>query len=61
MNYAGIDYHKRYSGVCIIDATGIVACYSASPVSSPGDSGTELSVWPDGLADSAPHSGRLIN
>ena len=22
MNYAGIDYHKRYSVVCIIDATG---------------------------------------
>jgi len=22
MNYAGIDYHKRYSVVCILDATG---------------------------------------
>ena len=24
MNYTGIDYHKRYSVVCIIDATGSI-------------------------------------
>ena len=30
MNYVGIDYHKRYSVVCIVNETGSIVAKSAS-------------------------------